>query len=63
MSKYFRFFLIKKKGFNGFRIFSHIQEKKNFLILFVQKLTFFVIKLPKMSLKGICHTHPQPKTH
>ena len=44
--------------------FLAICKKKGILcFLFVQKLTFFVITLPKMSLKGVCHTHPQPKTH
>jgi hypothetical protein len=63
MSKYFRFFLLKKKALIALGFLAIYKKKRIFYFLFVQKLTFFVIKLPKMSLKGVCHTHPQPKTH
>jgi hypothetical protein len=63
MSKYFRFFLYKKKALMALGFLAICKKKGILCFLFVQKLTFFVITLPKMSLKGVCHTHPQPKTH
>ena len=61
MSKYFRF--LKNKSLNNFRIFSHMQEKKYFFIIFLgfvwQKLNFFFNKTTKYSLMGVCQTHPK----
>jgi hypothetical protein len=57
MSKYFNFF--KKKCLNNFKIFSHMQEKKYFSRLYLAKTHFFfVTKLSKIGLKGVCETHP-----
>jgi hypothetical protein len=60
MSKNFRFFL--KKNVNNFRIFSHIQEKENFLFYFfmlcLAKIHFFCDKTTKNKIKGFLSNTP-----
>jgi len=65
--KYFKSSL-EKKCSNNFRIFSHMQEKRKYFIFYIvfrfwfgKNSFFFIIKLQKIGLRGVCQTYSLTK--